>query len=196
MKELAIEIEYELESIDVKTAADLDLLFEGNLRVKDATVVFAVNKGETGRNEDKAPYYKVYIGTTSTGKIDRKTEMYRIMFLKPEYTDHTGAGYTPKEFSGKAKRIIKKALMTEVISKDDEHQGKKIYGWEELNLMGSTEFNANYLRDRVRERPIQREDESDNDFKLREKKELREIKSDVEKEVDYMLDNMKYDGKR
>ena len=191
MQELLIVVEDGETISEATTMEELDALFEVNMRVNNVNILFAANKGETGRNEDKAPYFKVYIGITSSAKIDDDTEMYRIMYNEPVYTAHTGGGYTPKKMGGKTKKLIKKALMSET-----EYNGQKVFGYEKLYGMGSDEFGATYLKDKIRKRPEQQEDETDKDFKEREKKELAQIKKDVEKDVDFLLDNMKYDGKR
>ena len=191
--ELVVTIEEEEEYPNPITGEDLDLMFEINVysKYKKKNMTFSVNKGETGRNEDKSSYFKFYPDCTSTAKIDKNQEIYRIMFDKPLYTEHDGAGITPHNMNSQTKKMLKAGLLKKCESK--EIPGLEVYTIEELKLVSNKEMGTNY---KVWGRPKKKDNETYDEFKEREEKELEEYDEKIKKDIEKFVDALKYDSKR
>lgn len=191
--ELIITIEEEEDYQNPITGEDLELMFETNIysKYKKKNMTFSVNKGETGRNENKSPYFKFYPNCTSTAKIDKDQEIYRIMFDKPIYTEHSGAGTTPHNMNYQTKKMLKAGLLKKCESK--EIPGLEVYTIEELKLVSNKEMGTNY---KVWERPKKKTNETNDEFRKREEKELKEYDIKIKKGIENFVNELKYDDKR
>ncbi len=191
--ELVVSIEEEEEYPNPTTGEELEAMFETNVysKYKKKNITFSVNKGETGRNEDKCSYFKYYPNCDSTSKIDNDQEIYRIMFDKPLYTDHDGKGVTPHNMNSQTKKMLKAGLLKKCESK--EKPGLEVYTIEELKLVSNKEMGTKY---EIWERPKKKEKETDEEFKEREKEELAKYDEKIKKDVEEFVNKLKYDGKR